>query len=52
MEGIETTMKCDAKWNELTRMKIKNSKLKLRDKTKTNLLKKDTNGIKGQRERK
>jgi len=31
MEWIETTMKCDEKWKELTRKKIKNSKLKLAD---------------------
>jgi len=40
MERIETTMKSDEKWNKLTRIKIKSSKLKLRDEAKTNLLKK------------
>jgi len=31
MEWIETTTKCDEEWNELTIIKINNSKLKLQD---------------------
>jgi len=34
----ETTTKCDEKLNELTRNNIKNSRLKLGDKTKTKIL--------------
>jgi len=40
MAWIKTTMKYDEKWNERTKIKIKNSELQLWDQNKTNLLKK------------